>query len=262
MVNNIFGNQESVSLQEVESDFVGGSGPLRSNIYKGIIKYAYVDKARESEAKCLKLNIQIENEGEIAKTIWFTNKNGEIHYNDKKTGEKRNLPGFNQVDSLAMLVLGKSITQVDVEEKILKVYDYDKKEEAPKKVDCFFDFHNQPVQVAIQRQTIDKTSKNDVTGLYEPTGETVDVNEFVKFFPGDKLVTISEITQFINGRGSSLEDVLSSGEMKKAIQACPTGEFGWKWMERHEGKTRNRSTVRQSTRNSVRSNTRESLFEE
>ena len=133
---------------------------------------------------------------------------------------------------------------MDVEEKTLSLYDYESKKEVPQAVDCFVELHGLKLQVAVQRQTVDKTEKNESTGDYEPTGETRDQNEIVKFFAGEKLVTVSEVAEFIKSLGENFDDVVDSGHLLKAIRKVPdeNGIYATKWLERNKGETYDKST--------------------
>lgn len=241
-MSNIFAGKK-VADDTVEDDFMGGGGALDTDIYKAVIKTAYIGKAQSSEARNVTLLLDI-NGREVRQQIWVSNKNGDVTYKDKKTGEAKNLPGFNQVNSLCMLVCSKEMGQMDVEELTVKLYDFDAKKELPQAVDCFTELHGETINIALQRQTVDKTAKSDTTGEYEPTGEVRDVNEIVKFFPEDKLVTISEVAEFVKSLGGNFDDIVSGGEVKKAIANMQdeAGNYADKWLERNKGQTYNRST--------------------
>lgn len=241
-MGNIFTNKKPAITTEVEDDFLGGGGVLDTDIYPAKIKYAYVGKAQNSDARNLTLCLQVNGKTEVTRQIWMTNRNGDVTYKDKKTGEKKNLPGFNQVNGLCMLIASTEVGDMDVEEKTLNLYDFDAQKEVPQAVDCFVDLHGEEIQVAIQRQTVDKTEKNESTGDYEPTGETRDVNEFIKFFPGDKLVTISEVAHFVQSLGGEFSEVLEAGDISKAIHKMEDGDYAAKWLERNRGETYDKST--------------------
>lgn len=240
-MSNIFSGKKSVKDDKIESDFVGGGGVFDTDIYPATIKTAYIGKASKSDARSFNLLLDI-NGKELRSQIWVTNRNGEVTYKDKKTGEDRNLPGFSQVNSLCMLVAGKELGDLEVEEVTVKLYDFDAKKELPKAVDCFTELHGEKINVAVQHQIVDKT-ENDGNGKYVPTGDVRDVNEIIKFFPEDKLVTISEIAHYVKSLGGDFDDVLSSGDLPKAINKMEeeTGNYADKWLERNRGKPYDKS---------------------
>lgn len=241
-MSNIFANKKGVKSEKVEEDYLGGGGVLDTDIYPAVIKYAYIGKAANSDARNLTLCLKVNGSHEVTQTIWMTNRNGDVTYKDKKTGEEKNLPGYNQVNSLAMILLSREIGELDVEEKTLNLYDFDAKKELPQAVDCFVELHGVELQVAIQRQTVDKTQKNESTGEYEPTGETRDQNEFVKFFPAERLVTISEVAHFVKSLGGDFDEVLGDGELGKAIARMEEdGDYATKWLDKNRGQTWDKS---------------------
>lgn len=243
-MSNIFaGKQTAKADTGVETDFIGGGGPLDTDIYLAKIKAAYIGKAAASEAKNVTLILDV-NGREVRSQIWVSNRTGDVTYRDKKTNEDKNLPGFNQINSLCLLTAGKPLGEMDVEELVVKIYDYDAKKELPQAVECFAELHGESINIALQRQTVDKTAKNDATGTYDATGETRDQNEIVKFFAADKLVTISEVEEFIKSLGESFTDVVDNGHLIKAMKKMgdQSGNYADKWLDRNKGQIYDKST--------------------
>lgn len=240
---NAFAKAKPVA-DTVEEDYLGGGGGIfDTDIYEATIKTAYIGKASNSKAQNVTLLLNV-NGKEVRSQIWVSNRDGDVTYKDKTTKEEKNLPGFNQVNSLCLLVAGKRLGEMDVEELTVNLYDYDAKKELPQAVDCFTELHGEKVAIALQRQTVDKTAKNDATGNYEPTGETRDQNEIVKFFASEKLVTISEVEEFIKSLGESFNDIVDNGHLLKAINKMSESHGGYaeKWLERNKGQTYDKST--------------------
>lgn len=241
-MSNIFAGKTKAD-NEVEEDFMGGGGILDTDLYTATIKAVYLGKSSSSEAQSVNFLLDIAGK-ELRSSIWVSNKKGEITYKDKNSGDLKNLPGYNQVDSVAMLIAGKELSTLDVEERTLKLYDFDAKKELPKAVQCFVELHGETVSVAVQRQTVDKTKKDD-SGAYQPTGETRDENEVIKFFDPDKQATISEVSEYIKSLGGNFTEVLNAGEMGKALSTMPTehaGVYAAKWLERNKGNIYNKAT--------------------
>ena len=243
---NRFSGVQGAADEKVEEDFIGGGGLLDTDIYTATVKAVYETESTKSKAVALNFILDIDGK-EVRQQIWMTNGKGGITYK-AKDGSEKNLPGYNQVNSLFMLALGKEIGDTDVEEMTLKLYDYDAKAEVPKQVDCYTDLHGVEIQVAIQRQTVDKTKKDDNTGKYEPTGETRDENEIIKFFPAAAQVTISEVAMHIKSLGGTLDEVLEDDQMEQAIASMiPDGEdtfvggYAEKWLEKNRGNVYNKA---------------------
>lgn len=242
-MSNVFAKAKPVSNEKVEDDFIPGTGLFDTDIYAGTIKTVYIGKAANSQAVSVNFIIDI-NGKELRETIWTTNRDGGVTYKDKKTGDEKNLPGFNQVNSACMLIAGKELGEMDVEELTVKIYDFDAKKELPQAVDCFPEFHGEKCHVAVQRVTVDKQKKNEASGEYENTGETRDQNTIIKFFPADKLVTISEVAEYIKSLGASFDDTLADGHLLKAISKMDdeAGNYADKWLSSNKGQTYNKSS--------------------
>lgn len=239
---NIF-SDKTIAKEKIEDDYLAGSGILESDLYLATIKTAFIGKAAGSDARNVTLLMDI-NGKEYRQHIWVSNKQGEVTYKDKKNGDMKNLPGFNQVNALCLLVSGQEMGAMDVEELTVKLYDFEAKKELPQAVDCFTALHGEEVMIAMQRQTVDKTAKNESTGVYETTGEVKDVNEIVKFFAVSPVVTISEVAEFVKSLGGDFDDVVNDGDVLKAITRmdADAGAYAEKWLERNKGQVWNRSS--------------------
>lgn len=175
-----------------EKDSVGSGGTLDSAVYPAKITLAYTTKS-SGGAMGLVLQAKSEDGRDIKGTLWMTSgtaKGGKNYY--EKDGVKSYLPGFNLANSLALLTVGKEISELDTEQKVVNVYSFEAKAEVPTKVDMVMDLLGQDIQIGLLRQTVDKTSKNDA-GVYVPTGETRDENEIDKFFRARDGMTTAEI---------------------------------------------------------------------
>jgi len=177
---------------ETEKDSVGSGGVLNSGLYPSTISMAYLQKAT-SGALALVLRAKTQDGREIRSTLWMTSgtaKGCKNYY--EKDGVKHYLPGFNLANSLSLLTVGKEISELEPETKVVNVYSPEAKAEVPTKVDVLVDLLNQEVLVGLIKQTVDKTVKND-TGAYVPTGETREENEVDKFFRARDRMTTAEI---------------------------------------------------------------------
>jgi len=175
-----------------EKDSVGGGGTLESGLHNAVINMAYLTKSAGG-AVGLVLNMKTDAGRDIRQTLWMTSgtaKGGKNYY--EKDGQKHYLPGFNSANSLALLTVGKEISQVETEVKVVNVYSFEAKAEIPTKVEVLMDMLNKEIIVGLIKQTVDKTQKNDA-GAYIPTGETREENEIDKFFRASDKMTTAEI---------------------------------------------------------------------
>jgi hypothetical protein len=176
-----------------ERDSVGNGGPVNSGLYPGKITLAYITKAA-SEALGLVLHLAAEGGREIRQTLWMTSgKDKGCRNFYEKDGEKHYLPGFLLANSVALLTVGKEIGDLATEQKVISAYSKEAKAEVPTNVDMLVDLLGQEIIAGVIKQIVDKTSKNESTGKYEPTGETREENEIDKFFRAKDRMTTAEI---------------------------------------------------------------------
>lgn len=183
-----------VSSTEIsnEKDSLGGSSVLDSGLYAFRIGMAYIKKS-DGGALGLFLTLVDADKKEIRQTLWMTSgdaKGNKNYY--EKDGQKNYLPGFNQANSLALLTVGKEISELDTEEKVINLYNTDAKAEVPTKVDAVMELIGKEIIAGIVRQTVDKTAKNDA-GVYIATGESRDENDIDKLFHAESKMTTAEI---------------------------------------------------------------------
>lgn len=176
-------------VDSTEQDTLGGGGLLKTNIYLGKIDAAWLSAATSG---ALAFNMLITVNGKtIRQQTFFTNKNKEVTYEDKKTNEKKALPGYLFVCSLTKLLTGKTVEKLSTEQRVISLWDYTQRKEVPTKIEALPDLHGQEVLVAIEEQIVDKTAK--VGNEYKPTGETRKQNEIVKFFDATTKKTSTEL---------------------------------------------------------------------
>lgn len=184
-------NLETKANIEGEKDVLGGGGVLDTNVYPMKVKVAYFTSAASG---AVAINLQGDVDGkEVRQQFWVLSGNDKGNKNTyTKDGKEYYLPSFLTANSLALLTVGKELSQLDVEKKVIKLYDFEAKEERPTEVDVLVELTGQMIQAGIQKQTVDKNEKGD-DGKYYPTGETREINEVVKFFRYDDGLTVPEI---------------------------------------------------------------------
>ena len=182
------------SIANEKDSIGGGSRVIESGIYTFTIQHAYIGKSTGS-AISLNLNLKTEDNKELKQQLWITSgtaKGGKNYYIDKN-GDKQYLPGFVMANSLCLLTLGKEISELDTEQKVISLYNTEAKAEVPTKVDMLMDLIGKEITAAVFKQIVDKNKKNESTGAYEPTGETREENELDKFFRASDKKTTAEI---------------------------------------------------------------------
>lgn len=202
---------------EVEKDTLGGGGPLATDVYDLTLKAAYMDAAK-SKAISVNLLLETSNGRRVNVTEYITSgeaKGCKPYY--EKDGKKFPLPGYAKINTLCQLLTGKTIDQLSTEDKVLKLYDFTARQETNQTKKVITELTGKTLQAGVFKVIEDKKSKNEATGNYDPTGETREVNEVVKFF---------------NTEGKTLEETLSGKD----------ATFKQEWLTAHQGKTKDKST--------------------
>ena len=176
-----------------EKDSVGGGFVLDSNVYNFTIKLAFLQKAA-SDALSLVVHLTTEDGKDVRQQFWMTSgkEKGCKNYYVDKNGDKQYLPGFNMANSLCLLTVGKEISQMETETKVVNVYSKEASAEVPTNVEMLTELLGKQVLGGLIKQVVDKTAK-DAAGNYQPTGETREENELDKLFRERDGKTTAEI---------------------------------------------------------------------
>jgi len=182
--NNLLAGMSVDPTAEVDTvDRLGGGWtPLPSNIYLLTINSFHLDTSSKG-AKCAVISATTEEGKQHNETIYFTNVKGENFYvkTDDSTGKtvKRMNPNFMRLESLCQLVCKKSMSEMEIKPKYVKVWDDGKQveQERPMLVELI----GKKVYAGILECLKDKQADNG-KGVYEPTGETRRSNEITVFF--------------------------------------------------------------------------------
>lgn len=221
----LFAGMTSDNLEQA-TDVVGGFTQRETDIYTGVVKLAYVGK---SDGGASNINFIIDIDGqEHRETVYFTNKQGENFYVDKKDPKKKHpLPGFTLINDMCKVTTGKPLSQQDAAEKVVKIYDFTERKEVPKAVTVMIDMLNQPVSLALG-QILQNKKVKDASGNYVPTAETFTSVQMEKVLhPGQGNKTVLEI---------------ESGSEAKYADA---------WLSQHKGKVRDKRTIKTGDSNAT-----------
>lgn len=175
-----------------EKDQIGTLVP-DSGLYNCKVTLAYLSKV-PSGATGLFLTLMTDKGDEMKHSLYITSgteKGCKNTYQNSK-GETQYLPGFLQANSLCVLAVGKPIDQMDTEEKVLSLYNFESRTDVPTKKEVLVDLLGKDIIIGLIKVKADKSVKND-QGKYIPTGETRFESEIDKFFHAESRMTTSEI---------------------------------------------------------------------
>lgn len=217
---SLFGNLSKKGLEESQ-DRVGGFGVSESDYYAAVIKQAYATVAK-SGAKALNFEFLLPGGKVLRNTVYVTDKEGKNYFLNKDDKTKKvPLPGFTVVDDICLCTVEKDLSESDLEEKVVNIYDYDLKKEVPTKVPVLVELIGKTVGLGVLKVLENKSKKNESTGEYELLAETREINEIDKVFHDESGFTVVEVR-------AELEE--------------PTFRTGW--IERNKGKTRDKRKLK------------------
>lgn len=203
-----------------DKDFVGGGGILETALYLMEVDMAYLDK-KDSGALFVNLTLKSDDGRTYKENLCIASgdaKGNKNYY--EKDGQKNYLPGFNHINNLCLLTVGKNLAELsEPETKAVGVYNFDLKKDVLTQVPVLVDLLGQRAVFGIEKQVVDKQAKGD-DGKYHNTGETRETNEIDKIFRERDHMTTAEI---------------------RAEATEPT--FYATWEQRKAGKTRMKATA-------------------
>ena len=181
-----------------ETNSLGGGGVLESGAYNMVVETAYFDTS-SGGATSLNLVFKSNNGQTLRQTIYVTSgtaKGGLNTYVDKRTGEKKYLPGFNTANSICLLATGEEIAAQEIETKTLKIYSYEDKKDMPQQKSVVMTLLGKDVTLGVKK-VIENKREQDSSGAWNAarSGETRTINEIDKVFRTTDLMTTPEIRE-------------------------------------------------------------------
>jgi len=200
MATNVLSGLEVATDIEEAGDSLGGYSLLESEAYVMDIKQAYLITSAKG-ATGISLELSGDNNAMLNTTVYVTSgvaKGSKNYYirKDKATGleTKHYLPGFNQIQAICQLTLGKNLSELAAmtDKKHVNLYDKTAGAKVATEVDSMTPLVDQKIALGILKQLVDKNKLDPATGKYVATGETREENEIDKVFHPATGLTILE----------------------------------------------------------------------
>jgi hypothetical protein len=189
---------------------------LDSAVYDMKIDLAYLQK---SQGGSLMLILHLEDDtfatAKMRERIVLTtgDAKGNRNFYVDSDGNKRLLPGMNLANVLSKLVAGKTFDQLSTDEKMVKLWSFEAREEVPTKVSVVTDLLGKELKVGILK-----------------IAENKRVQENGSWVPGNDKVEINKIDKVFDTNGKTLAERETGSE----------ANFIEKWKERNEGRLVNK----------------------
>ena len=183
-------NTEVKGVEKVQDRVGGGGFHVPADIYEATIKMMYADKSANGANS---INITYEVDGkELRETLWVTNREGEVATTSERDGKTRYMGGYIIANDICMIALDQELTEVEFEEKSIKVYDPGEGKEVNKPMPVAVDIIGKKVLLGLAHIKKFKQAKGD-DGKYHDTDKVIEVNEISKVFIPDDKRTVVEV---------------------------------------------------------------------
>jgi hypothetical protein len=221
---NPFANTANTTNESIEtdSDRLGGSFVWDSNAYEVTVLSAYAGKSKGG-AGSMNLEVQGPDGRKFKFTEWVTSgdaKGNKPYY--ERDGKKSYLPGFNNMNAIAMFCAKKELNALTFETKIVKLRNFDTKTDVPTEVPMAVELIGKKFILGLLKVEENKTKKvgNDYLPVCDATGAPITrfTNEIGKIFYPDNKCTIAEL------------------RAAKQSGSTPVADFYPKWLEANAGK--------------------------
>lgn len=223
---NFLSKIDDTDVERAE-DSVGGFHRLDSDIYIATVKAVY---AGESSGGAMFVVCIFDINGqEYRETLYISNKNKEVFYKTNN-GKKAPIPGYAIFKNMCIICTGKEPSKLSTEEKTLKIWDFETKQDQLKVVPVITELTGKEVALGIVKELRNKRKKNNA-GVYVDVAEYNELNAITAVFHPTKKLTVNE-----------------------AIDKKPAA-FWDKWLEANQGKVRDRRTIKDGSSSSSGSGT-------
>ena len=189
----MFKNLSTQGLEAARDVVNTGYAPEPTDIYKAIVKMAYVQESSRG-AMGIVLNFYLPHSGKDYKeTLWVTSRDGHNYSVNKDTGKKQGLPGFNVVNDLCTVTLEKELADLDTENKLVPIWNYETKTNVPTQVPVLTELLGKECYLAIY-QNMENKQVSDGKGDYVATAEVRNTNTIEKVMHFPSRFTVKEAT--------------------------------------------------------------------
>lgn len=217
----LFENLDTNDVERTEDRVGSASRLLDSDIYVATIKAAYTG---ESKSGALSITLMCDIGGkDYTETLYITNKNKEPYFVNSSTRKKQFIPGYNYMNAICLVAAGKELKEVETEEKILSLYNFETQKNENTSVPVLVDLSGKQVALGIIKELRNKAQLVD--GKYVDTAESREQNQIMAVFDPESHKTVNEA---LDGKEATFWDA---------------------WLERNKGKVVDRRTIKDAVSN-------------
>lgn len=184
----LFENLDTNDVERTEDRVSNGSRLLDSDIYVATIKAAYTG---ESKSGALSVTLMCDIDGkDYSETIYITNRNKEPYSVNTSTRKKSFIPGYNYMNAICLVAAGKELKEVEAEDKVLSLYNFETKKNENTSVPVLVDLTGKQVALGIAKELRNKAELVD--GKYVDIPESREQNRIKAVFDPESHKTVNE----------------------------------------------------------------------
>jgi hypothetical protein len=204
------------------ADREAGYEPIASGVYPVKLDYAYYEESAGG-ALALKINVVSTDHRDVnfRQSLWLTSgrAKGKKNYYTDSEGRKRLLPDMNRANNMANILCGKDLADLQVEAKVIRLWNYEKQDTVNTKVNMVTDLIGKEFLAAVLRTVENKRVRDD--------------ND--NWVPGPEKRTFNEIDTMFNTDGFTAKEIQSQAKERKAMDI---------WERRNSGHDNNQYDAR------------------
>lgn len=178
---------------EENEDFLPGDFTKDTGMYPMTVDMAYLGESQHGAVSVTLHLKEVGGNGGHRETFYVTKRDGTNTYIDKRSGNKRLLPGMESMNQLALITSGKKLPAQTAEPKIVKIWNFEERKELPTEVQALTDMIGEEVLVAVTKKRENKRQK--VGNEYVNTKEERIFNEASKFLHPDGYTVAEKIAE-------------------------------------------------------------------
>lgn len=199
---SILSNLKRSDKVEAPKDTLGGGfSVLASDVYDAQVVMAYLGTS-SGGAAFIDFEFKLANDSTHKERVYVSSGDAKGNSNQyERKGKMYYLPGFIVADDIAAVTTGHLLADQDVEDKDVKIYDFDAKAEVPKEVPVLTGLLGKQLKLGI-RKVIEYKRKEVSPKVWKTIDETREFNEIDKVFNEDgftvlELLDGAEETDFL-----------------------------------------------------------------
>ena len=214
-----FGDVKVDNDVKKEKDSLGGFQLIESGIVDFRIKTAFVVESSKG-SKGLSLYFEGKDDNSQYRETFYvttgTEKGCVPYWENKKTGEKHSLKGYNLANAVCLLAAGVELSELETENKMIDLYSKEDQKEVPTEVEMCIELLDTEISIGILKVRENKNEQDPKTGDWLPTNEERLTNQIDKFFDSESHMTVQETLDAAeNGLTYKEEDLFYTKWSKK-----------------------------------------------